>query len=299
MNANAPGLRPFYKYASPETACAVLQSKMIRYSSPLTFNDPFDVQSGLHFNFEISDLPQKIIARLCEIAASPTEPLVDSDDVWGRLVLYVRQKYPTHGFPIEFWKRQVLGPFSALVGVIQKTQADYREHWRTELLPSLRVFCVAEEKNNLLMWAHYAKDHTGVAFEFWSLPAEDNPLSVAEPVQYCTSPPSFFSETEFIDDLFSIKKLDFKSLYRRYASYKSNDWAYEREWRVWYPLSKSIAYDDMPIRESEFRAIYLGCRMNSDMRTKILALIRESFPKTRIFQAMLKEQAYELEYVEL
>jgi len=265
----------------------------------MSFNDPFDVQSGLHFNFETTDLPQKIIARLSQIAAEPMEPLVDPDDVWGQLVLRVRQLYLVHGFPIERWKQHAAVSLSEVVNIIQKTQTEYREHWRTNELPKMRVFCVSEEKNNLLMWAHYAKDHTGVAFEFWSLPDEDNPLSVAEPVQYCATPPSFFSEAEFIDDLLSIQKLDFKSLYRRYASYKSCDWAYEREWRVWYPLSESIDYDVMPIRESEFRAIYLGCKMKASERTKILTLARESFPNVRIFQAVKKEQAYELDFTEL
>lgn len=37
----------FYKYVSAETAKIVLETKQVRYSSPLVFNDPFDVQTGL------------------------------------------------------------------------------------------------------------------------------------------------------------------------------------------------------------------------------------------------------------
>ena len=54
-----------------------------------------------------------------------------------------------------------------LVSMTQKMvalQTQYQETWWKDFLPRLRVFSVTEEKDNLLMWAHYAKDHTGVVF---------------------------------------------------------------------------------------------------------------------------------------
>ena len=89
--------------------------------------------------------------------------------------------------------------FTELEAVIRSTQEAYRQHWRDKLLPGLRVFCVSEERDNLLMWAHYAQEHKGAVFEFWSLPEEDNPLSVAQPIEYVDSPPPFFTETEWME----------------------------------------------------------------------------------------------------
>lgn len=59
-----PGRRSFFKYAPPETAIAVLKTKTIRYSSPLRFNDPFDVQSGLHFDFDLGTFQEKVLDRI-------------------------------------------------------------------------------------------------------------------------------------------------------------------------------------------------------------------------------------------
>jgi hypothetical protein len=103
MQPEASGKRPFYKYASPETALAILKSGKVRYSSPRTFNDPFDIQSGLHFDFDISTLHGKVIDRIEELAASSSTPIVNPEDAWGKLVLEARKHYPTHGFPRERW----------------------------------------------------------------------------------------------------------------------------------------------------------------------------------------------------
>jgi len=296
MDAPSPGTRPFFKYTSPQAALAILSTQTVRYSSPLTFNDPFDVQSGLHFDFDIDRLPSKIIDALNEVAGSVDLPSVDQTDVWGQLVLKLREMYPTHGFPKERWAREATELFAGLAAKIKETQQGYQRH-RRELLPNVLVFCVSEERDNLLMWAHYAQDHRGAVFEFWSLPEEDNPLSVARRIQYSAKPPPFFSERDFLDHILSVRKLDFSSLYRRYVYCKSDHWIYEKEWRVWYPLAESNGlHDTMPIRPSEFRALYLGCQISPDEKDTILALVRTHFPSTRTYQATKSAGAYELVY---
>jgi hypothetical protein len=54
----------FFKYTSATTAVKILESSAVRYSSPILFNDPFDVQSGLHFDFDIDLLPDKLLDRI-------------------------------------------------------------------------------------------------------------------------------------------------------------------------------------------------------------------------------------------
>lgn len=296
MDSMPTSKRAFFKYASPDTTLAVLQSQTVRYSSPAAFNDPFDIQSGLHLDFEIDSLPTAVLDRLSQFAAAPDPPPVDVDDVWGKLVLEVRRRFPTHGFPRERWETLGSEPFQLLAKVIKETQLGYQERWRDKLLPSIRVFCVSEERDNLLMWAHYGKDHTGAVLEFWSLPEEDNPLSVARPVQYVKEPLSFFSKEEFINDILAVRKLDFSGLYRRYAYAKSAHWQYEREWRVWYPLSESGSHDDVPIRASEFTALYLGCRAKPNFKAEVLATLRRSFPNVQAYQAAKTEGAYALAF---
>lgn len=298
-NHEGPGERPFYKYTSPDAALAILRSKNVRYSSPLSFNDPFDIQSGLHFDFDLSTLHGKVLDRLHELAVAPNAPPVDQEDAWGKVVLLVREHYANYGFPRERWEQLTRPLFNHLAEIIEDTQRKYQEHWRNVLLPGIRVFCVSEDKENLLMWAHYARDHTGCVFEFWSLPDEDNLLSIAQPVKYTSTPPTFFTEKEWIADLVSIKKLDTAALYRQYAYAKSSHWAYEREWRVWYPFSKSTApHDDIPIPASELRALYIGCKASAKFSEDVITLIGQSYPMARIYRATKREDMYALQFVE-
>lgn len=293
------GCRPFYKYASPEATLAILRSRAVRYSSPLTFNDPFDVQSGLHIDFDLNTLQEKILDRLYELAVATNEPTVDPADVWGKLVLEVRRHFATQGFPRERWEALSAESFERMAGIIRTYQQEYQQKWWNTFLPSVRAFCVSEDRDNLLMWSHYAKEHTGTVMEFWSLPDEDNPLSVARPIEYVATPPPFFTESEWLDDLTGIKQLDSSALYHRYAICKSRHWSYEREWRVWYPKANGELYEYMPIRESEFKAIYVGCRAEPEFIGETVTLARAAFPNIRILQAKKNDGSYSLGYNEI
>lgn len=300
MHNTSPGKRSFYKYLTPDTTLAILETQSVRYSSPLAFNDPFDIQAGLHFEFDLSGLHEKTIDRIHTLAAAPSAPNVDSNDVWGQLVLKIREYFPTHGFNRQHLIKLTAPPFVELNRTIAVTQEQYQAHWREKLLPSIRVFCVCEECDNLLMWSHYAKDHTGAVLELWSLPEEDNLLSIARPIDYNSSPFPFFTEAEWIDDLTGIKKLDFDALHQKYAYAKSELWKYEKEWRVWYPNSNSNKlFDTVPLRQSEVASIYFGCNADSDFIRKSLEQCRISFPNVTAFQAHKSSTSYALEFTEI
>lgn len=300
MLEECPGRRSFFKYAAPDTALAILRSKSVRYSSPLRFNDPFDVQSGLHFGFDIDGLHGKIIDKLAELAAAPAEPTIDAEDPWGKIVMLCREYFPTHGFPADRWREMTASVFAQLIDNIRDTQSKYQAHWKN-MLPGMRVFCVSEERDNLLMWAHYAKDHTGVVFEFLSLPEIDNPLSVARRVEYVRSPPPFFSESEWIASILSLSRFDIEALNRRYVYYKSCHWRYEKEWRVWYPLipAPSADYTDTPILAAEFPSMYIGCKADEAFVRNATELARASFPNLKVYRAHRREDDYGLEYTEV
>jgi len=299
VSDSTPEKRSFYKYATPDTALAVLKNRTVRYSSPLKFNDPFDFQSGLHFDFDLDSLHGKVFDRLHELATNLEEPPVDKNDPWGKIVLLIRENYLKYGLP-DHLRTKSSELFSKLVAEMSVTQQQYQEHWR-KLLPGIRVFCVSEDRDNLLMWAHYAKDHTGAVFEFLSLPEEDNPLSIAKPVTYVDRPPPLFSEAEWINDILSLQRLNTDDLYKRYAYIKSTHWRYEKEWRVWYPQTPAPEglWFDCPIRQSEFAAVYIGCRAKPDFTDEVRTLTYAAFPHARIFKARKENRDYALKYEEI
>jgi hypothetical protein len=143
--------------------------------------------------------------------------------------------------------------------------------------------------------------HSGVVFEFLSLPEFDNPLSVARKVRYVRSPPPFFTESEWIEEILSLSRFDIAAMNRRYVYYKSYHWCYEKEWRVWYPLipAPSVGYTDTPILEAEFPAMYIGCKASDPFVEEAIRLARASFPRLKIYRAHRCPYDYGLEYIEV
>ena len=301
MPAKFPGNRSFFKYAAPDTALAILKNGTVRYSSPLTFNDPFDCQTELQFDFDPDGFHERVRDRLLELVTAAEEPQVDIHNPWGRLIALIRENYTTPGFPRELWEQTMTEQFPSLDSEMKTTQSKFQENFRNTLLAGARFFCVSEDCDNLLMWAHYAKDHTGAMFELLSLPEEDNPLSIARPVIYVDHPPPLFTEDEWLDDIFSLRRLDERELVKRYVYSKSRHWSYEREWRVWDSLipAPECLYRDTPILQSEFAALYIGCRAKDSFADEAMSLTRGMFPNARIYRAQRRGDVYALEYTEI
>jgi hypothetical protein len=288
----------FFKYTSAKTAVRILESSAVRYRSPIEFNDPFDVQSGLHFDFDIDSLPDKILEHLQRLVSLDTKPEVPTTEPFGELVSRMWEMKTTRGFFPKERLREATRPF--LVFLKEKTvecQQQYQRIWWDDFLPRLRVFSVSEVKDSLLMWSHYSNEHTGVVFQFRVLPEQDNPLCAARPVHYCRVPPAFFSEREWLDDIFGVRALDTSTFYFRYAYVKSDVWSYEREWRVWDLLKKpeQSLCSDYPLRTDEIGCVYFGCRIEPNIKASILRLL-SNYPNAKALQARKVTDCFGLDF---
>lgn len=286
----------FFKYTSASTAVKILESSAVLYRSPIQFNDPFDVQSGLHFDFDINSLPEKILDQIERLVSLDTKPDVPSGEPFGELVTRIWEMNQSYGFFPKEKLREVARP--VLLHLSEQAihlQRQYQRVWWTDFLPRLRVFSVSEVKDNLLMWSHYSKEHTGVVFEFRVLPEQDNPLCVARPVQYCQFPPAFFSEREWLDNIFDLRELPATDFYFRYAYVKSDVWAYEKEWRVWdlLPHAEQNLHSSYPLRPNEIGAVYLGSRIDQDMKAEIMRLL-SNHRDAKAFQARKASDEFKL-----
>ena len=275
----------------------ILESRTVRYSSPRRFNDPFDVQSGLHLDFDPTTLPQRILDRYKELAQSENKPNVDSSNPHGKCLLLLWQNRE-RGFPSEL--QALLRPqFEELTNAYLTCQKQYQQIWWDDFLPRLRVFCVTEEKDNLLMWAHYADSHAGVVFEFAVLPEQDNPLCAAGKVVYQKNPTALFTLDQILDDVTGIRTIETAEMLRRYGEYaylKCDVWAYEKEWRVWdLPTDgKGESFGDYTLREGEIAGVYFGCKSTDENRKAISSITRTHFPNAELFTASKARDAFSL-----
>src|SRR5581483_818234 len=154
----------FFKYTSAETAIKILETSSVLYSSPIRFNDPFDVQSGLHFDFDVNSLADRIFDSVAELVQMQDRPPVSEVGDFGKAISLMWEKKATHGFPKDQIRAILREPLTALQRRMIELQAEFQTMWWQDFLPRARVFSVSEESDNLLMWSHYADYHRGVVF---------------------------------------------------------------------------------------------------------------------------------------
>jgi hypothetical protein len=211
----------FFKYTSAEAAIKILETSSVLYSSPIRFNDPFDVQSGLHFDFDVNSLADRIFDSVAELVQMQDRPQVSEVGDFGKAISLMWEKKATHGFPKDEIRAILREPLIALQRRMIELQSEFQTMWWQHFLPRARVFSVSEEGDNLLMWSHYADYHRGVVFKFRVMPERDNPLCVASPVQYRSSPPALLTWKEYFEHAIHSRPLD-QEVLLQYAYFKSD-----------------------------------------------------------------------------
>jgi len=279
-------------------AANILENLTVRWSSARILNDPFDVQLKLRFDFDSSQLHDKLIEQLEQAVFGEQEPKGDP----GRAATALIKTFRTQRASLP---RDV---FKGLRPVLEFTAPSAKQALKevNEVLArsnaNLKLFCVAEKHDNLLMWAHYSKDHTGAVVKLRCLPELKSSLCFAIPVTYQEDLPvvaELETWAEQINGLVVPQEGD--ALFKRFACTKSKDWEYEREWRAFAAVDREdgdgFAYRGLYPEEIE--AVYLGCRMNEETRGQIIEAVRGKVPHVQLYQAQKSETRFALEFVPL
>jgi hypothetical protein len=288
----------FFKYTDICTAEAILENRCFRYSSPLCFNDPFDIQNEITPDFDVNDFPEATM-RIVEQYSKNDLPLPNPNYEFAKAILFIREKSKTQGYKkadIEAITYPVLGN---LTREIQFFISQNNSHWQKSMREA-RVFCVTEKNDNLLMWAHYAKDHTGAVFQLATLPEQDTPLSVARKVKYEEKPVQFYSLDELIKwALFDVEPDPSKLLFTNHSYRKSKIWEYEQEWRVVDMCNyknKCDLYVDHKFIPQQLQKIFFGCKADNNDILKIMALAKSINPQVQFYKAKKLQLEYALEF---
>lgn len=308
------GRKYFYKYVTSEIALLILQNRTVRYSSPVLFNDPFDTQTKLSFGFEESEFLTAYRDEMYRLLHSEQEPLfIDNTATLCREIQAFRKIVENKsGMTKEMFDRMTKDILEQeKLSLELETQTI--NTWWMRAAKATKVFCVAETHDNLLMWAHYSKDHTGAVIEFECLPDLDTPLCAARKVNYVAKPP-FIAENlvEYVRYITGQAILNHEiSIYDLCLS-KSDHWKYEQEWRVFIPPvdmdnptipidanGEEILFELLQVLPQEIHSIYLGCRMSEDKRQKILSCLSGDLKHVKKYDSVKSDEEYKLNFEEI
>jgi hypothetical protein len=301
----------FYKYTSINTAKKILIGRKFRYSSPLLFNDPFDTQTELLFDYEIDSFPLKLFDEIEKLASSGTKIEFQEKSLWRQSIELLRYQIINEGKLNLELKNSLLLEFSKLIPVFEETRKEYNKKWHKSL-KAMRVFSVSLNNNDILMWSHYGQNHTGMVFKLKVLPEVDNLLCIAEPIIYKPLPWTFFTLQDWIKNTLGLEKTNRDALFRNYAKTKYELWKYEEEWRVWsfdwdsidksYHASdnnnipKEFLYNDYNIIPEEIDEIYFGCNTSKVHINEIQALGNNINKNIKYYKAHKVIGKYKLEF---
>lgn len=141
----------------------------------------------------------------------------------------------------------------------------------------IRVACFSETFDSILMWSHYAQNHSGYCIEY-----DMNKVSTGHnffPIIY-SSERNDITE-EMIENQYTVGL--------RSILYKALEWEYEKEWRVYKIISENNGDRKLNIKKS-IKAIYLGARCSKENEKKIKELI----PNIPIYRMKISEEKYKL-----
>ena len=279
-----------------ETALKILDSGKFRYSSPATFNDPFDLQTDLYFEFDIKDFPDLFSKAVDALVRERSSVSPQRESLFGEVILSLREQHGKGRYRSEHLDLLVKPLIPNWARVLEDTRRQYNNYWR-DALRTIKIFCISEHNESILMWSHYAEYHRGVCFKLKVMPEKDNPICAAKKVNYLSRPPSFFAFQEWMDSLVSGNDSAYlQSLYYQYPLAKSDVWNYEKEWRVWAPFEESDStYIDIPIVDDEIEAIYFGTEADPELVRRLIVIAKGKNIR-RFFRAEKKINEYGLIY---
>ncbi len=283
-----------YKYTSFNTAIKIIKNRKFRFSSPKSFNDPFDTNNLIIYGLPVEDFARKYIEEHPKIIEELKHSLssIPSD---------------VTEFNEHIIKISKLGGVEQLIHEIinYKTYGlkDAEKYFKNSMKPKCNkfgIFCASEVYNETLMWAHYADSHRGVVFEI--LPSNNSHFSKYKPVIYSDDRPAIFKTPEIMikrtcqSKQKTISEVIFDVVYS-----KQKKWEYEKELRIALPnlTSEDNQHKNVKFHPNEISALYLGCNMGVDSRNTIIPLAKELNSNIHIFQSTLGESSYDLEFQQI
>jgi len=67
----------FFKYCTADTLKKILINRSVKWSSPIIFNDPFDLQTEFRFGFEVKEITHSLTNELVKMVFDDEEPTGD------------------------------------------------------------------------------------------------------------------------------------------------------------------------------------------------------------------------------
>jgi hypothetical protein len=143
----------------------------------------------------------------------------------------------------------------------------------------LGMLCVSTKPDNILMWSHYALNHTGICLQF---DAKVSLFKVVQPIAYSGPFPAVHATKSSRDEQMSGNLLT-----------KASDWGYESEWRAFDFSGPGLKKFDPAV----LSGIIFGCRTPSKDRDFVRRAAARGQCHPAFFEAIQRPGHFALDIV--
>ena len=169
-----------------------------------------------------------------------------------------------------------------------------------------KTTCLSENPKSILMWSHYASQHTGfcIEYDFNQATGTGFPLDRLAKVTYSDEMPML--------DLRSMIQMVCKRIDQEYIKdpaitqligetcieailTKNSAWKYEAEWRIVLDNFSNVQIVKIPFATK----IILGMNIDEKNKEELLRIAHEKEPPIPVYQAFLRPDKYEIGYYPL
>lgn len=246
-------------------------------SSPLYFNDPYDCEFCFQADALEGILDRETYLHLLErrfsLKQEEKNRILYSDNIERAMQIVLQ----AHGGKLSDSWMNILE--SGLSGCLNKIK------------DAVRVVCLSEVYDSMLMWSHYAQNHTGFCIEY-DFEEKDMFYKHLHPVVY-TKERYAVSKIDMLD---GNKEFLYKTTCR-----KSDVWSYEKEWRIITANYNKVMPQKLKYPNGNYvldlktniKAFYLGAKILDNFKDEII-----QFGKMNgivVYQMMLSPKTYELQ----
>lgn len=272
-----------YKYFPPERA-DFLQKRLLRFTQPGMFNDPFDMLPAIA-GYDVKEVRELVDRNALIIAYEMGFQGFGDAEGKARMDALNRSSH-------ELFKEYSSDP--------SRQGLRYLDCLRKRMNSQIGILSLCKNSRSILMWSHYAGEHTGfvVGFDsdagFFSHQA-DEPTEIGQlrPVRYVKNRPAvdvdmIKNEQPIPDFLFS----------------KNQEWSYEQEWRIVRFLKNADEISDQNIHlfkvpPTAIREVILGCHAQPNVEEGLSAGMKKNpdLSHVKFFKAALSRTQFEMDFL--
>lgn len=284
-----------FKYCTDAAALQILDSGTLRWSSPVLYRDPLELDYNSRIGFDRDILLQSMIklASAMIFAADPPQgdtPLINAIKRWRE-----EGRFGNPGEAENVLKELLSKMVDQRMDAIAKIVDNWRDFNR-----HIRVSCFCNRPDNATAWDRYGESHRGICFRFDTHPQAS--ISNPRPVIYQEQRPQLTELRENIDTILFNLPQKFPPDFEQLLSIKPLFRKQEQEWRSFRRADAEVSEDDMrkwseliAFNPEELSAVCFGIATPEKVKKAVQLLVDKKYPAARLYQATLTDGRYELE----